>query len=79
MLEQAAQVAAGSGRLGGMDVSAIASLATRMSQDRTAETASMLVLKKALETQESAAMTLIASVPTPPNPSHLGQNVDVRA
>ena len=61
-----------------MDVSAIASLATRMSQARTADTASMLVLKKALESQESAAATLIASVATPPSPSHLGQNVDVR-
>ena len=64
-----------------MDVSAIASLSTSMAQARTAEAASTLVLKKALETQENAALTLIASVAAPSgnSPPHLGQNVDVIA
>jgi len=65
--------------VGGMDVSSIAGLATRMAQARTADAVSTLVFKKALETQESAALTLIASVAAPAAPSQLGQNVDVIA
>lgn len=63
-----------------MDVSAIASLATRMSQQRTAEAAGLLVLKKAMQMQEQTAMTLIDAVrPASSLPAHVGQNVNVVA
>jgi hypothetical protein len=63
-----------------MDISAIAGLATQMSQQRVSQTAELLVLKKAIEMQESAAMTLIDSVtPATSLPSHLGQNVNTVA
>jgi Putative motility protein len=63
-----------------MDISAIASLSTVMAQQRTAQTAELMVLKKALQLQESNAMTLIASVtPSSSLPAHLGQNVNVVA
>jgi hypothetical protein len=63
-----------------VDITAIAGLATDMSQQRVAQTAELLVLKKAMQIQEDAAMTLIASVtPSTSLPSHLGQNVNIVA
>lgn len=62
-----------------MELSGLVSLATQMAQNRTAAAASTLVLKKALESQESAALTLIASVSKSSLPAHLGQNVNVVA
>ena len=62
-----------------MEISSLVGLATRMAQTRTAETVSTLVFKKALESQESAALTLIASVSQSSLPDHLGQNVNVVA
>ena len=63
-----------------VDIRPIANLATQMSQQRPAETAQLRVLKKAMEIQESNAMTLIASVTQASDlPSHLGQNVNVIA
>jgi Putative motility protein len=63
-----------------MDVSALSSLSSQMSQQRTADSVSLLVLKKAMDLQQSAAMTLIASVTPAGNlPSHLGQNVNTTA
>jgi hypothetical protein len=63
-----------------MELSGLVNLATRMAQARTAEAASTLVLKKALESQESTAATLIASItPSSSLPEHLGQNVNVVA
>lgn len=63
-----------------MDISAIASLSTLLAQQRTAQSAELSVLKKALEIQESSAMTLIASVtPSTALPPHLGQNVNIVA
>jgi len=62
-----------------MEVSGLINLATRLAQARTADAASLLVMKKVLETQESAAVTLIAAATPAAAPSHLGQNVDVLA
>ncbi|MET0388129.1 MAG: YjfB family protein [Polyangiales bacterium] len=63
-----------------MDISGIASLATQMSRQRTAETAQLLVLKKAMSVQESGALQLIASAASAGSlPSHLGQNVNTVA
>jgi hypothetical protein len=51
-----------------------------MSQQRTSDAAQLLVLKKALDVQQSSALTLIAAVTPSANlPSHLGQNVNTVA
>jgi hypothetical protein len=64
-----------------MDVSAIASMATGMSQARTAEALQVAVLKKALDIQAQGALQLIeaASQVIPSNPPHLGNAVDTVA
>jgi hypothetical protein len=64
-----------------MDVSAIASMATEMSQARTAEALQVAVLKKALDIQAQGALQLIeaASQVIPSNPPHLGNAVDTVA
>ncbi|HKU38515.1 MAG TPA: YjfB family protein [Polyangiales bacterium] len=63
-----------------MDIAAIASLATQLSQQRTAQTAELLVLKKAMQLQASTARTLIESVqPRSELPPHLGRNINVVA
>jgi len=67
-----------------VDISGIANLSTALSQQRVNQTAELMVLKKAMQVQEAAAMTLISSVaqaPTPASslPSHLGQNVNIVA
>jgi hypothetical protein len=48
-----------------MDVSpaALVNLSTQMAQDRTAQTAQILVLKKALDLQASSAQTLLQTLP----------------
>jgi hypothetical protein len=63
-----------------MEISGIAQLATQMSQQRTSDAAALLVLKKAMDMQQSSAQTLIASVtPSSALPPHLGQNVNTVA
>lgn len=64
-----------------MDISAVASPATQMTQQRTADSAAMLLLKKAIQMQESNAQTLLEALPTPASalPPHLGQNVNTVA
>jgi hypothetical protein len=63
-----------------MDVSSIASLASRMSQDRVGQAAGMAVLKMAMQLQQESAMSLISAItPASSLPSHLGQNVNVVA
>ena len=75
-----AQVGRGLADNPSMDISGIASLATQLSQQRTSQTAAILVLKKAMDAQQSSALTLIASVrPADSLPAHLGQNVNTVA
>ncbi|MEY4511995.1 MAG: hypothetical protein RLZZ450_4117 [Pseudomonadota bacterium] len=63
-----------------MDISGIASLATELSQQRTSQTAAVLVLKKAMDTQQSSGLALIASVRSAASlPAHLGQNINTVA
>ncbi|THF56554.1 YjfB family protein [Pseudothauera rhizosphaerae] len=64
-----------------MDVTAVASLATSLSQARTGDAVGVLVLKKAINLQAQHAAQLIAALPQPAasNPPNLGQNIDVRA
>jgi len=58
-----------------MDVSAIASVATEMSQVQTAQAVQIAVLKKAMAIEEQSAMQLLQALPS--NPPNLGNNVDV--
>jgi len=58
-----------------MDVSAIASVATEMSQVQTTQAVQIAVLKKAMDIKEQSAMQLLQALPS--NPPNLGNNVDV--
>ena len=58
-----------------MDVSAIASVATEMSQVQTTQAVQIAVLKKAMAIEEQSALQLLQALPS--NPPNLGNNVDV--
>ncbi len=58
-----------------MDVSAIASVATEMSQVQTTQAVQLAVLKKAMAIEEQSALQLLQALPS--NPPNLGNNVDV--
>jgi len=60
-----------------MDVTSIANLATSLSVSKTNEDIGVAVLKKALDIQKTNAATLLQALP--PNPPHLGQNIDTTA
>jgi hypothetical protein len=66
-----------------MDVSAIATAATQMSQDRTALAVSTSILRKALDLQGQGALQLVLaatqSMPATSNPPNLGNSIDVLA
>ncbi len=65
-----------------MDISAIASLATGMSQAKTSQEVNVAVLKKALDLSATSAANLIAALPAPAAPSlppHLGQHINTTA
>lgn len=65
-----------------MDTSAIAALATEMSQVRTADAVQIAVLKKAIDIGASGALQLLQALPAPTpvnNPPHLGNRVDTFA
>lgn len=60
-----------------MDVSAIASVATEMSQTQTAQAVQIAVLKKAMDIESQSALQLLQAIPS--NPPNLGNNVDLFA
>ncbi|MBK6357786.1 MAG: YjfB family protein [Betaproteobacteria bacterium] len=60
-----------------MDVGAIASVATEMSQVETAQAVQIAVLKKAMDIEANSALQLLQAIPS--NPPHLGNNVDALA
>lgn len=65
-----------------MDTSAIASLATNMSQASTEQAVQLAVLKKAMDIQANGALQLLQALPAPAavnNPPHLGNGVDTFA
>ena len=63
-----------------MDTSAIASLATEMSQTRTLEAVQVAVLKKAMDLSANGALQLLQALPAPANnPPHLGNRIDTFA
>jgi hypothetical protein len=52
-----------------VDISSVASIvsaSTQKAQDRTAQTAQILVLKKAMDMQASNALTLLQNLQSPP-------------
>ncbi|ANB02120.1 YjfB family protein [Ectothiorhodospira sp. BSL-9] len=65
-----------------MDVSAIASLGTQMSQQQTALEVSTAVTKKAIDAEAQAAANLVDAMPDPNAqalPANLGNNINVTA
>jgi len=66
-----------------MDIEGIASVASSMAQERTANAVSIAMLKKAMDVQSSMALALIGSVSPVPTtqslPPHLGNHIDVTA
>ena len=64
-----------------MDVNNIASVATSLTQQQTADAVGVLVLKKSMQIQADSATSLIDALPTPSSslPAHLGQNVNTTA
>jgi hypothetical protein len=64
-----------------MDAVSIASLATDLSQARTAQSVQLAVLKKAIDIQAQGALQLVqaAAEVIPTNPPHLGNSVDTFA
>lgn len=61
-----------------MDVSAIASAATAMSQTQLASQVEMAVLRKALDLQGEGVLQLLQALPSV-NPPHLGNTIDTFA
>ncbi|MDD2744226.1 MAG: YjfB family protein [Rhodocyclaceae bacterium] len=57
-----------------MDASEIASVATEMSQIKTAGAVQIAVLKKAMDIEAQSALQLLQAIPS--NPPNLGNNVD---
>lgn len=63
-----------------MDVSSIASLATEMSQAKTASAVGVAVLKKAIDINAQNSLQLLQALPQiSNNPANLGNKVDAFA
>lgn len=64
-----------------MDTANISSMATSLSQSRTAEAVQMAVLKKSMDmdAQSGAQLVQAAVNAAPKNPPHLGNRIDVFA
>jgi hypothetical protein len=63
-----------------MDISAVSSLSTALSQANTGDAVGTLVLKKAMDIQAQNAMQLLQAVPSVANnPPNLGNSIDVKA
>ena len=63
-----------------MDISSVASLSTALSQAKTGDAVSTLVLKKSMDIQEQNALQLLQALPQlSSNPPNLGNSIDVKA
>ncbi|SFZ78950.1 YjfB family protein [Chitinimonas taiwanensis] len=63
-----------------MDISSVANAASNATAASTQATASILMLRKAMDIQSQNAMTLLQALPQPAsNPPNLGNVIDVRA
>ncbi len=62
-----------------MDISGVASVASAASAAQTGDAVRISVLKEAIVNQAQGAIALLAAIPLPSNPPHMGQNIDVYA
>ena len=63
-----------------MDITALASLSTALSQTQLGDAVGISVLKKAVDIQEQSSLQLLQALPQQySNPPNLGNSVDVRA
>lgn len=63
-----------------MDISSIGSLSTALTQAKTSEAVSNLVLKKSIDIQEQSALQLLQALPQlSSNPPNLGNSIDIKA
>ncbi len=62
-----------------MDVSAIASTASEMTQAKTADAVQIALLKKAMDIEAQSALQLIQAASQASNPPHLGNRLDTSA
>jgi hypothetical protein len=63
-----------------MDITALASLSTALSQAQLGDAVGISVLKKAMDIQEQSSLQLLQALPQQySNPPNLGNSVDVRA
>ncbi|MCL2829119.1 MAG: YjfB family protein [Betaproteobacteria bacterium] len=60
-----------------MEVSSIATLATAMSQVKTATDLNTTALKRGVYMQNENVLTLLQALPQTANPAHLGQTIDL--
>ncbi len=62
-----------------MDISSVGSLTSALTQTRSGDAASTLVLKKAIDIQEQSAMQLLQALPqVARNPPNLGNSIDIK-
>ena len=62
-----------------MDITALASLSTALSQAQLGDAVGISVLKKAMDIQEQSSLQLLQALPqVSNNPPNLGNSVDVR-
>ena len=62
-----------------MDISSVGSLTSALSQTRSGDAASTLVLKKAIDIQEQSAIQLLQTLqPVASKPPNLGNSVDIK-
>ena len=62
-----------------MDVSSIAKLSTSIAETGQRQEVSLAVLKKAQQIQETTATQLLAALPQPNLPPHLGNKINTTA
>lgn len=63
-----------------MDITALASLSTALSQTQLGDAVGISVLKKAMDIQEQSSLQLLQALPQQySNPPNLGNSVDVKA
>ncbi len=62
-----------------MAISGVDSLASNLADTGIKQQVGISVLKKALDIESSSAATLIAAIPAPNLPAHLGRNINTTA
>ncbi|BBD76579.1 MULTISPECIES: YjfB family protein [Hydrogenophilus] len=62
-----------------MDTMDVTQIANVLQQNQVTTAIQTAVLKKINDVQEQTALSLLAALPQPSNPPHLGNTVDVKA